>query len=98
MPVEVKGRIVYNPEADQEYVLDCKQLDISEEGSGTIENDIEDLRERVTRAISEEFHVAPASIGITGYVLSLNFSITGPRDHTLDKFGKEPETPGTEST
>lgn len=89
MPVDVKGRIVFNPDNDQEYTLDCKQLAISEEGSGTIEDDIEDLRERVTNAISEEFHVAPSAITITGYVMSLNFSIEGPVNHTLDKFGKE---------
>lgn len=97
MPVDVKGRIVYNPDAEQEYTIDCKQLSISEEGSGTIEDDIEDLRERVTEAITKEFHVAPAAIEITGYTLSMNFSIEGPVNHTLDNFGtgKEEEKTGT---
>jgi argininosuccinate synthase len=89
MPVDVKGRIVYNPDNEQEYSIDCKQLSISDEGSGSIEDDIEDLRERVTKAISEEFHVAPSAITITGYVMSLNFSIEGPTNHTLDKFCEE---------
>lgn len=91
MPVDVKGRIVYNPDAEPEYSLDCKQLGISESASGSIEEDIEDLRERVTNAISEEFHVAPSAITITGYSMSLNFSIEGPTNHTLDKFTQEPE-------
>lgn len=86
MPVDVKGNVRYNPEADKEYTIDCKQLGISEDGSGVIEDDIENLRERVTTKISEEFHVAPESVQITGYNLSLNFEVTGPTNHTLDKF------------
>lgn len=86
MPVDVSGRIVYNPDADQEYTLTCKQLDISEEGTGTIEDDIETLREKVTAAIVDEFHVSPEAVSITGYSLSLAFSIQGPVNHTLDKF------------
>lgn len=86
MPVDVKGRIIYNPESDQEYTLDCKQLAISEEASGTIEDDIEELRQKVTTAISEEFHIAPSTINITGYVMSLSFSIEGPTNHTLSDF------------
>jgi len=86
MPVDVSGRIVYNPEADKEYSLECKQLGISDEGTGTIENDIETLRDEVIAQIAKEFHVSPESVNITGYVLSLKFSIEGPRNHTLDKF------------
>jgi hypothetical protein len=95
MPVEVKGRIVYNPDADTEYKIDCKQLSIDEEGSGSIEEDIEDLLERVTKAIAEEFHVSPLAITITGYTMSLNFSIKGPINHTPDKFRKEDEKAST---
>jgi hypothetical protein len=91
MPVDVKGTIKFNPEAEQEYAIACPQLGITEEGSGTIEKDIEYLRERVTKAISEEFHVAPESVQITGYTMSLHFEVTGPVYHTLDKFGEEPE-------
>jgi hypothetical protein len=92
MPVDVSGRIVYNPDADQEYTLSCKQLNISEEGSGTIEEDIETLREKVTASIVDEFHVAPESVSITGYSLNIAFSIEGPVNHTLDNFGtKEKE-------
>lgn len=91
MPVDVKGRIVFNPDAEQEYTIDCKQLGISQDGSGTIEQDIENLRERVTKSISEEFKVAPSSINITSYVMSLNFSIEGPVNHTLDKFRMDQE-------
>ena len=94
MPVDVKGRIVYSPEADQEYTLDCKQLDISEEASGSIESDIEDLRQKVISAISEEFHIAPSTINITGYVMTLNFSIEGPTNHTLSDFADKTFTKG----
>ncbi len=95
MPVDVRGRVTYNKDADDPYMIDCKQLDISETGSGDIEEDIEDLRSRVTRAISDEFHVEPSAVQITAYNLSLNFSIDGPINHTLDKFTKEkPEESG----
>jgi hypothetical protein len=91
MPVDVKGRVSYNKEADEPYMIDCKQLDISETGSGDIEQDIEDLRGKVTRAISEEFKVEPSTVQITGYSMSLNFSIEGPINHTLDHFTNEKE-------
>lgn len=86
MPVDVKGRIVYNPDAEEEYVLECKQLKITNPATGAIEEDIEDLRDRIIKAISEEFHVEPASVKITGYSLNLNFSIDGPINRTLDEF------------
>lgn len=87
MPVDVKGRVVYNPEnEDQEYLIDCKQLGISEDGSGTLEDDIEDLRSRVEAAIVEEFHVSPKAVQITGYTLTLSFSIEGAVNKTLDEF------------
>jgi poly(3-hydroxybutyrate) depolymerase len=89
MPVDVKGRIVYNPEAEEEYKLDCKQLGIEKEATGTLEDDIEELRQKVTDAIVEEFHVEPAAVQITGYSMSLNFSIEGPINKTLDDFKKE---------
>jgi hypothetical protein len=91
MPVDVSGRIVYNPEADQEYTLSCKQLAISCDGSGTIEDDIEELRGKVASAISKEFHVSPEAVTITGYSINLVFSIEGPVNHTLDSFAKEKE-------
>jgi hypothetical protein len=90
MPVEVKGRVVFNPEnEDQNYTIDCKQLGISEEGSGSIEEDIEDLRSRIERAIEEEFHVEPKLIQLTGYTMSMSFSIEGPINKTLDEFTKK---------
>lgn len=90
MPVDVKGRISFNPEADQEYTLDCKQLGISEEGSGTIEEDIEDLRSRIESAIKEEFHLDKIrAVQIENYTLSLSFSIEGAINKTLDEFVKK---------
>lgn len=91
MPVDVSGRIVYNPEADSEYTLQCKQLGISEDGTGTIEEDIETLRGKVVSAISEEFHVSPESVSIAGYSLNMVFTIQGPVNHTLDHFEKDGE-------
>jgi phosphosulfolactate synthase (CoM biosynthesis protein A) len=89
MPVDVSGKIVYNPDADDEYTLQCKQLGITESGTGTIEDDIETLREKVTNAIAEEFKVSPEAVSISGYSLNLIFSVQGPVNHTLDTFDEE---------
>lgn len=41
MPVEVSGQIVYNPDSkDDEYKIVCKQLEIENEESGTVANDV----------------------------------------------------------
>ena len=97
MPVDVRGRIVYSKDADEPYTLDCKQLGIEDTGSGNIEDDIEDLRERVTTAISEEFKVAPSAVQIVSYSMSITFSIEGPINKTLDDFtGTEKDKAGTE--
>ena len=92
MPVDVKGRVIYNPDnEDEEYLIDCKQLGISTGGSGTIEDDIEQLRLMIEAAIAEEFHVAPKAVQITGYTLTLSFSIEGAVNKTLDEFVKKDE-------
>jgi hypothetical protein len=92
MPVEVSGNIIYNPDAkDDKYKIICKSLDIEEEGSGTIEDDIETLRQRITDAIVEEFKVSPEEVKLTGYRMTMNFEISGPVNYTLDKFNKKKE-------
>lgn len=91
MPVDVKGRVVYNPDdKEQKYTIDCKQLGISEEGTGTLEDDIETLRDLIDKAIREEFHLKELeTVQVTGYILSLNVSIEGTIHKTLDKFEGE---------
>jgi hypothetical protein len=88
MPVDVKGRVIYNPDdKEQEYTIDCKQLGISEEGTGTLEDDIETLRDLIDKAIREEFHLKELeTVQVTGYTLSLNVSIEGTINKTLDQF------------
>lgn len=92
MPVEISGQIIYNPDAkDEEYKIVCKSLDIEEEGSGTLEDDIETLRQEITDAIVEEFKVSPEEVKLTGYRMTMSFEISGPVNHTLDKFSKKDE-------
>lgn len=88
MPVDVKGRVVYNPDdKEQPFTIDCKQLGISEEGTGTLETDIETLRDLIDKAIREEFHLKELeTVQVTGYTLSLNVSIEGAVNKTLDQF------------
>ena len=94
MPVDVRGRIVYNPSAkDGDYRIECPQLGISIEGSGTIEDDIETLRQEIEEKIQEEFKCDPSIVQMTGYSMGLAFSIEGPTNCTLDQFTrKEDET------
>jgi hypothetical protein len=90
MPVDVRGRVQYSKDAE-EYTIDCKQLGIEDTGSGDIQEDIDDLTERITAAISEEFKVAPSAVQIVSYSMNISFSIEGPINKTLDEFVKDPE-------
>ena len=96
IPVDVKGQIKYNPGVKDhpDYMIVCPQLGISMDGFGDIEKMIKTLREQVTRAITDEFKVAPSTVQITAYSMGLNFSIEGPTNHTLDKFVKNYEKEG----
>lgn len=90
MPVDVKGRIVYNPGAkDGDYRIECPQLGISIEGSGTIEDDIETLWQEIEEKVHDEFKCDPSTVQMTGYSMGLSFSIEGPTNHTLDQFTKK---------
>jgi hypothetical protein len=91
MPVDVRGRVQYSKDAEEEYTIDCKQLGIEDTGSGDIQEDIDDLTERITAAISEEFKVAPSAVQIVSYSMNISFSIEGPINKTLDEFVKDPE-------
>lgn len=91
MPVDVRGKITYNPDAKgSAYMMECAQLGISEPASGSLEEDIEELRDRIVKAMAEEFSV-PEAVQMTGYSMNMNFTIEGPINHTLDNFTKEKE-------
>jgi len=93
MPVNVTGKIKYVKDADDPYVIDCKQLGVEEEGNGEIEGDVETLRKLVESAILDEFKVPPAAVQIVSYTMSVTFSIEGPTNRTLTEFdaGKKDE-------
>jgi hypothetical protein len=95
MSLETRGVIKYDPDAkagEAEYVIECKQLDICQEGSGDIESDIETLTEKVRAAISEEFHIPPCDVELVRYSMSVIFDVSAPVHKTLDKFAKEEES------
>lgn len=89
MTLEAKGRIRFNPDVkpgEPEYILDSKQLGINEPGSGQIEQMMDELTERVKRAIAEEFYCAPSCVQIVGYSMGITFAVDGPTNRTLDEF------------
>jgi hypothetical protein len=90
MPADFKGKIRYNPDckkSDAEHTISCKQLGISEEGSGNVREDIAHLSELITDKIVEEFRTQPEAVLLVGYSMSLDFSIQGPVNHSLAEFG-----------
>ena len=94
MTLEAKGRIKFNPDVkpgEPEYIIEAKQLGIVEKGSGNIGQMMDELTERVRRAIADEFCVAPSSVQIVGYAMGITFAVEGPVNHALSDFTEEKE-------
>ena len=89
MTLEVKGRIRFNPDVkpgEPEYILESKQLGIIKEGSGQVEQMMDELTELVKRATAEEFYCAPSGVQIVGYSMGITFAVDGPTNRTLSEF------------
>jgi hypothetical protein len=87
MPVGIKGQI--KKDEDNNYSILCSQLGIDETGTGDFSEDIETLRNKICDKIREEFWKEPEVVQIETYSLTLNFSVEGPANHTLDEFNRK---------
>ena len=84
MPVGLKGQI--KKDEDNNYFILCPQLGIDLSGTGNLEEDIETLRNKIAEKIEEEFGKEPETVQIESYSLTLNFSVEGPVNRSLDEF------------
>lgn len=60
MSLETKGQIKFDPDvklSEPQYMIEAKQLGICTEGSGNLEQMVDELTERIRRGISEEFGI-----------------------------------------
>lgn len=84
MPAKFKAKIACDE--DGEYTISCKQLDISEEGSGDIEEMMDNITERIREKVAEEFRNMPRAVTLTGYSMNLNYTVVGPVNRSLEEF------------
>ncbi len=84
MPAKFKAKIACDE--DGEYSISCKQLDISEEGSGDIEEMMDNITERIRASVAEEFRNMPRAVTLTSYSMSLNYTVVGPVNRSLEEF------------
>lgn len=84
MPAKFKAKIACDE--DGEYTISCKQLDISQEGSGDIEEMMTKITEAIREKVAEEFRNMPRAITLTSYSMSLNYSVVGPVNRSLEEF------------
>lgn len=89
MTADFTGRITFNPDCKPsvpQYMIKCPALEIAEEGSSNVRESLEDLTERITDKVSQEFRTNPRSVEIIGYSMSIKFRVTGPVNRSLAEF------------
>ncbi len=89
MSLETKGTIKYDPDVKPdvpEYTIAVKQLGITAEGSGNIEQMMDELTERVRREMALQFGASQCSGEMVKYSITCTFDVSAPLNHTLDEF------------
>jgi len=89
MSLETKGTIKYDPDVKPdvpEYTISVKQLGITAEGSGNVEQMMDELGERVRREMTEQFGVAKCDVQLVKYSITCTFDVSAPVNCTLDEF------------
>jgi hypothetical protein len=92
MSLETKGTIKYDPDvkpSDPEYIISVKQLGITAEGSGNVEQMMDELSERVRREMSEQFGIPRCDVEMVKYSITCTFDVSAPVNTTLDQFEGE---------
>ena len=89
MSLETKGTIKYDPEvkpSDPQYIIQVKQLGITAEGSGNVEQMMDELSERVRREMSEQFGIPRCDVQLVKYSITCTFDVSAPVNRTLDEY------------
>ena len=89
MSLETKGTIKFDPDvkpAEPQYMISVKQLGITAEGSGNVEQMMDELSERVRREMSSQFGIARCDVQLVKYSISCTFDVSSPVNATLDQF------------
>lgn len=93
MSLETKGTIKYDPDvkaSEPQYMIQAKQLGICVEGSGNLDQMIDECTERIQRGISDEFGIPRCDVQLMKYSMTLTFDVSAPINCTLEQFGAEP--------
>lgn len=89
MSLETKGTIKFNPDVKPdvpEYTISVKQLGITAEGSGNVEQMMDELTERVRREMSDQFGISRCDVQMVKYSITCTFDVSAPINRTLDEF------------
>jgi hypothetical protein len=89
MSLETKGTIKYDPDVkptEPQYMISVKQLGITAEGSGNVEQMMDELSERVRREMSEQFGIARCNVEMVKYSITCTFDVSAPVNRTLDEY------------
>jgi hypothetical protein len=89
MSLETKGTIKFDPDvkpAEPKYMISVKQLGITAEGSGNVEQMMDELSERVRREMSEQFGIPRCDVELVKYSITCTFDVSAPVNATLDQF------------
>jgi hypothetical protein len=92
MSLETKGTIKYDPDvkpSDPEYIISVKQLGITAEGSGNVEQMMDELSERVRREMSDQFGIPRCDVQMVKNSITCTFDVSAPVNATLDQFDGE---------
>lgn len=89
MGADFTASIRYNPEAKSPkpaYTVACRQLGISESGSGDLAEMVQTITDKIREKIAEEFRTMPRSVSLNGYGMTLRFEVIGPVNRSLYEF------------
>jgi hypothetical protein len=78
MSLETKGTIKFDPDVKPdvpEYTISVKQLGITAEGSGDIEQMMDELTERVRREMFKQFGISRRSVEMVKYSITYTFDV-----------------------
>jgi hypothetical protein len=92
MSLETKGTIKWDPDvkpSEPQYMIEAKQLGICVEGSGNLEQMMDELTERIRRGISEEFGIPRCDVQMVKYSATLTFDVSRPINRTLEDYEKD---------